>query len=116
MINIILPSRYKLDRKALKQTAESYLDSNRYSGNYTLNIVFVGRNKMRQIARDYKHEDIALPVLAFPYKGEKTGDDNLLGEIFICYPQSVLLAAEKNKTLEKILDWLVTHAIDNFLK
>jgi ssRNA-specific RNase YbeY (16S rRNA maturation enzyme) len=40
---------------------------------------------------------------------------NLLGEIFICYPQAVLLAAEKNKKVDDMMTFLLHHAIDNLL-
>lgn len=80
----------------------------------TINIIFVGRIKMRQIANTYKHENVALPVLAFPYHDED--NEKLIGEIIICYPQAVLLAAERNKTVEDMLIWLLDHAMKNLLK
>jgi ssRNA-specific RNase YbeY (16S rRNA maturation enzyme) len=40
---------------------------------------------------------------------------NLLGEIFICHPQAVLLAAEKNKRVDDMMTFLLHHAIDNLL-
>ncbi len=71
---------------------------------------------MRSIASTYKHEDIALPVLAFPYRTDMTMGEPLLGEIFLCYPQVVLLAAERNKRLDALIDELIVHAIKNLLK
>ena len=41
--------------------------------------------------------------------------ENLLGEIFICYPQAILLAAEKNKRVDDMMRFLLHHAIDNLL-
>lgn len=75
----------------------------------TINLVFVGKNKMRKIAAKYKKENVALPVLSFDY-GEK------IGEVFICYPQAVLLAAQRNKKVEEILIYLIKHGIENILK
>jgi len=77
-----------------------------------LNIAFVGKIKMRQIASTYKHEDVALPVLAFPYFENQDGEP-FMGEIVICYPQAVLLAAERNKTVDDMLSWLLEHALKN---
>ena len=82
----------------------------------SLNIVFVGKNKMRSIASTYKHEDIALPVLAFPYRTDTNLDEPLLGEIFLCYPQVVLLAVERNKRLDPLIDELIIHGMKNLLK
>ncbi len=111
MINITCPSRYKIDRKFIKKTASDFIAGRGVSLEYDINLVFVGRNKMRQIAAKYKKEDVALPVLAFPYQS----NDNLIGEIFICYPQAVLLAAERNKKVNQIMAFLIEHAIKNII-
>ena len=39
----------------------------------------------------------------------------LLGEVFICFPQAVLLAAERNKRVNDILTWLIEHGLDNLI-
>lgn len=114
MINIVAPTRYKLHKKPLKELSQSYLSSYRVDENVIVNIVFVGRRKMREIVLKYKNEDVALPVLTFPYK--ETGQEDVLGEIFICYPQAILLAAERQKRVDDILTFLVQHGIDNLFK
>ena len=89
----------------------------------------------------YKREPEALPVLSFSYITTKkimkqaveidgdtiqhteltatlptiVHDDNLLGEIFICYPQAVLLAAERNKKVDDTLKSLIEHGINNLV-
>lgn len=83
------------------------------AGDSTLNIVFIGKRKMRSIALEYKKEDEALPVLAFPYK--EKNDDNLIGEIFLCYPQLVLMAAHRNRTVEEIIREMVEHGLKNVI-
>jgi len=112
MVNIICPSRYKIDRPAVRSFADQYLKKLGVPPQYILNIIFVGRVKMKSIAAKYKHEPQALPVLSFPYDREK---DKLLGEIFICYPQAVLLAAERNKKVDNIISSLIKHAINNLI-
>ena len=95
---------------------KTYLDLQIDSG-LSVNIVFVGKNKMRSIASTYKHEDIALPVLAFPYRNDvEMNDEPLLGEIFLCYPQIVLLAAERNKRLDALIEELIIHGMKNLIK
>jgi rRNA maturation RNase YbeY len=81
----------------------------------SVTIIFVGKNKMRSIASTYKHEDVALPVLAFPYRDDPDMGEALLGEIFLCYPQVVLLAAERNKRLDALIDELIVHGMKNLL-
>lgn len=111
MINILSSSRYRIERKILKNHIESILKDEQLINNKNINIVFVGKNKMRSISSKYKNENVALPVLSFLYNTE-----NLLGEVFICYPQAVLLAAEREKKVNNILIQLIEHGINNLLK
>lgn len=97
MINIICPSRYKINRRLLKKNIVPL-------PNIDVNIIFVGKNKIRFLANKYKKDNIIHPVLSFYYK-----EENLV-EIFICYPQAVLLAAERNKKLEETILYLIDHS------
>ncbi len=115
MINIISSSRYRINRKRLKTKTEEILKTLGVPENETLNIVFVGKNKMREVAKTYKNEDVALPVLSFAYK-QTVDDEPIIGEVFICYPQSVLLAAERNRKVEETLLTLIKHGVENLLK
>jgi len=107
MINITTSSRYKINRKKIKET---------FNIDGVINIIFVGKNKMRLIAKKYKKENLALPVLSFNYD-ESTIDKNekLLGEVFICYPQAVLLSAERNKKVDDTILNLIKHGIENII-
>lgn len=115
MINIISSSRYKITRRKIKQAAKMIFDEYGLTSNYILNIIFIGKIKMRHIVQKYKKENEALPVLSFPYNKEKTEGNQLLGEVFICYPQAVLLAAQRNKTVDYILTELIKHGIGNLI-
>lgn len=116
MLRIITSSRYLVDRKRIRIVVEKTLSSFQLDPTISVNIVFVGKNKMRTIASTYKHEDVALPVLAFPYRNDADMGEPLLGEIFLCYPQIVLLAAERNKRLDALIDELIIHGLNNLLK
>lgn len=116
MIHIVSASRYKLDKKYLTKTSEQYLTKRGISPDLLLSLIFVGKRKMTEIASTYKHEDVALPVLSFSYKNEKENPDKLLGEVFLCYPQIVLLAAERNKTVDAMIEAMIEHGIENLLK
>lgn len=115
MINIVTSSRYKIDRPQLQKEIQGILDKYELPYEITLNVVFVGKRKMREIANTYKHEDVALPVLSFSYKDQMEHNDNLLGEVILCYPQAVLLAAEKGKRVEVMFVQLIDHGIDNIM-
>lgn len=115
MINITASSRYRIDRKSLKKMVTDYMMAKKIHENIVINLIFVGRNKMKQLSLAYKKENEALPVLSFPYKETNKDNEELLGEIIICYPQAVLLAAERNKKVYQIIFSLIQHGIDNLL-
>ena len=116
MINLVSSSRYKINKKSLKPNIDKIVSSLGVSYNSIINIVFIGKNKMRKLALSYKKEDVALPVLSFPYKDEVLEGESILGEIFICYPQAILLAAERNRKVEETIIALIKHGIENLLK
>ena len=103
MINVISSSRYKLDRKNIRRVTQSYLEEKNIQADKIVNVVFVGRNKMKEISKTYKQEDVALPVLSFLYNDQASAD--LYGEIIICYPQAVMLAAERDKKVQDIIEF-----------
>jgi rRNA maturation RNase YbeY len=115
MINVICPSRYKFDKKALREHANNHLVFCGVPSSAVLNVVFVGKRKMKSIASQYKGEDVALPVLAFPYDESYSSDEHLIGEIVMCYPQVVLLAAERGKKVIDMINQLFVHGMKNIL-
>lgn len=118
MINVYTTSRYKVHKKEILESAQAFLEKGG-AGNYLVNLIFIGKRKMRSIASEYGHGDVAKPVLSFPMNASNSqdgGGDALLGEVFICYPQAVLLAAEKDKSVDATIDWLIEHGITNLLK
>lgn len=117
MIHIHTTSRYTVSKKLHTAQSQSYLEKQGV-GDFLVNIVFVGKRKMLDIANTYKHENVALPVLAFPFKDvpSEGSDSPLLGEVFLCYPQVVLLAAEKEKSVDAMVQQLIEHGIRNLLK
>ncbi len=71
---------------------------------------------MKSISSTYKHEDVALPVLSFPIRDNSNPEKEFIGEVFICYPQAILLAAERNKRVDDLMTELVEHGVRNLLK
>lgn len=115
MINIISSSRYKIARKSIKDVASGFLSEHGFSEGHDINIIFAGKNKLKIIAKKYKHENLALPVLTFVYNESDEGK-KYLGEVFICYPQAVIMAAQKGKKVDEIIEKLVLHGLDNIIK
>ena len=115
MLNIVCPARYVFDKKTIRDAVDKMYSTKEINLKQILNIVFVGTRKMRAIANTYKKEDEALPVLAFAYRDIDMEGEQLLGEIFLCYPQVVLLAAERNKKVDTMIIRLIEHGLDNIL-
>lgn len=116
MINIVTSSRYKINRQKIKLFVAGIFEKGQLASQYSLNVVFVGKNKMKSLTEKYKNERETLPVLSFPYN-EKTGDEEiLLGEVVICFPLVILLAAERNKRVDEMINELVKHGVENLFK
>lgn len=117
MIHIFTSARYKVNKKELASYAQEVLSSYNISASNSINIAFVGKRKMKQIASKYKDENVALPVLSFPYmNNEKVDGERIIGELVICYPQAILLAAERSKTVDALMKQLITHGIQNMFR
>lgn len=115
MVRVIASSRYKIDRKLIKKTVSDILIEHGLNQNHAVNVIFAGRTKLKQLSKNYKNENEALPVLTFVYN-ENSDNQNYLGEVFICYPQAVLLAARRNKTVDNVIMDLVKHGLNNIFK
>ncbi len=116
MINIISSSRYKINRKRIKIFVQEVFEKEQIDLNYSLNVVFVGKNKMKVFTEKYKNEKETLPVLSFKYDEDIGEKEVLLGEVIICFPLVILLAAERNKRVDEMINELIKHGIKNLLK
>ncbi|PIQ73456.1 hypothetical protein COV58_02405 [Candidatus Roizmanbacteria bacterium CG11_big_fil_rev_8_21_14_0_20_36_8] len=114
MVHLYSTSRYKVNKKNLIDFAQEILNGYYVAQVSALNIIFVGSRKMKKIALDYKGENVALPVLSFSYLHDPIKDtEQVIGEVVICYPQAVLLAAERDKKVEVMMKQLIEHGIKN---
>ena len=116
MINVVSSSRYKIDRKKIKIFVQNVFEKEQVNLEHSLNIVFVGKNKMKFFTEKYKNEKETLPILSFKYNEDVGEKEVLMGEVVICYPLVILLAAERNKRVDEIINELVKHGIENLLK
>lgn len=113
MVKIFSDSRYRIDKTVIKQQTDFYLKKEGFTHEDNLNIIFVGARKMKQLVSTYKREKTVLPVLTFSYLNDNTSLDQekLIGEIFICYPQTVFLAVERERKVNDIIIQLIEHGI-----
>lgn len=116
MINIVSSSRYKINRQKIKVFIKNFFEKEQIVFEHSFNVVFVGKNKMKVFTEKYKNEKETLPILSFKYNENVGEKEILLGEIVICYPLVILLAAERNKRVDEMINQLVKHGIENLLK
>ncbi len=116
MINIVSSSRYKINRQKIKIFVQDIFEKEQINLEHSLNVVFVGKNKMKIFTEKYKNEKETLPILSFKYNEDVGEKEVLLGEVVICYPLVILLAAERNKRVDEIINELVKHGVENLLK
>ncbi|MDO8741633.1 MAG: rRNA maturation RNase YbeY [Candidatus Roizmanbacteria bacterium] len=116
MINIVTSSRYKINRQKIKVFVQNIFEKEQINSDHSLNVVFVGKNKMKSLTERYKGEKETLPVLSFPYNEKVGEEDVLLGEVIICFPLVILLASERNKRVDEMINELIKHGVENLLK
>jgi probable rRNA maturation factor len=61
-----------------------------------LNLIFCDDEKIQELNRDYRKKDKVTDVLSFPYFDGETDEQDLIGEIFISYPQTLRQATSED--------------------
>jgi probable rRNA maturation factor len=118
-VPIYIESRYKVNRKKIKETVQSTLAQNGVHGPAEISIAVVGDRKMRYLNKRYRNVDKTTNVLSFSQaEGKKTPlpEDKLyLGDVVISYPVVIDEAARQNMLVD---DWaceLVSHGVKHLL-
>src|SRR3989344_5997524 len=98
-VSLFCESRYPVDRRAIKKTAETVLGKQGVSGDVEVSIAIVGERKMHQLNKRYRSKDATTDVLSFSQTeslstGEKVksppAPDGILrlGDVVISFPQA----------------------------
>lgn len=116
---IFVESRYKVNRKRIKQTVQSVVNKNEISGPIEVSIAIVGDRKMRELSRKYKGEDKTRNILSFSQtEGERieTPKDVLrLGDIVLSFPQVINDSVRDEMLVDDKVDQLVEHGLMHLL-
>jgi probable rRNA maturation factor len=104
MIEINNTTKFKINNKQIKTTAEKFLASRRWQKK-DLSIAFIGDTKMRQLNRRYRKQDKTTDVLSF------SGDDDFFGEIIISPTQIKRQAKENGNSFEGELIFILIHGL-----
>ena len=118
-IPIFVESRYRVNRKRIKQSVSKVLTQHEIKGPVEVSIAIVGDRKMRALSLKYKGEDKTRNILSFSMsEGESTHLDSevlRLGDIVISYPQVILEASEEEMLVDDKIDTLIEHGILHLL-
>ena len=117
---IFVESRYKVNRKRIKQTVENVVTKNEISSPVEVSVAIVGDRKMRELSKKYKGEDKTRNILSFSQtEGEaipvSNGETLRLGDIVLSYPQVIRDASRDEMLVDDKVDQLVEHGMLHLL-
>lgn len=118
-VPIFVESRYKINRRRIKNTVEKVFVANGVTGAVEVSIAIVGDRKMRALSKKYKGEDKTRNILSFSLsEGEsiKMPNDKLrLGDIVLSFPQVINDSVRDETLIDDKVDELVEHGLLHLL-
>ncbi len=119
-VPIFVESRYKVNRKRIKNTVSVLLDKHEVKGQVEVSVAVVGDRKMRELSKKYKGEDKTRNILSFSMaEGESTVmpkvDTLMLGDIVLSYPEVIKDASRDEVLVDDKVDELVIHGLEHLL-
>jgi probable rRNA maturation factor len=118
-VPIYVESRYKINRKRIKQAVIDTLSKNGITSPTEVSVAIIGDRKMRALNKKYRDMDKTTNVLSFPQNEgpaiPKFPDKIFLGDVVISYPKVIEEAAMYKKMVD---DWtceLVEHSVRHLL-
>lgn len=122
MVEILLKtdSRYPVDRKRARKTAEDILSEENITTDCQVSIYVCGDRKMRDLNKKYRDINETTDVLSFGSENAKpfvTNETNILflGDIAISYPEARKNAMENELLVDEEIDNLIKHGILHLL-
>jgi probable rRNA maturation factor len=116
---IFVESRYKVNRKRIKQVIKDTLDKHEIGGAVEVSVAIVGDRKMRELSKKYKGEDKTRNILSFSQtEGEALtmpSDVLRLGDIVLSFPQVINDAVRDEMLVDDKVDQLVEHGLMHLL-
>lgn len=116
---IFVESRYKVNRKRIKEAVLHTIKKNGMDGPFEVSIAIVGDRKMRELSKKYKGEDKTRNILSFSQnEGEKIKIQSnalRLGDIVLSYPQVINDAVRDEMLVDDKVDELVEHGLMHLL-
>jgi len=116
---IFVESRYKINRKRIKETVNKTIDKNEIASPVEVSIAIVGDRKMRELSKKYKGEDKTRNILSFSQNEgqpvQMPNDILRLGDIVLSFPQVIRDASRDEMLVDDKVDQLVEHGLMHLL-
>ncbi|MBI5045246.1 MAG: rRNA maturation RNase YbeY [Candidatus Levybacteria bacterium] len=116
---IFVESRYKVNRKKIKEAISDVLDTKGVTSSCEVSLAFVGDRKMHALNKKFRGFDKTTNILSFPlsegYQTPLPSDKLRLGDIIISYPQVIKEAAAEEVMVDDRIDLLVRHGLLHLL-
>ncbi len=118
-VEITADSRYKFDRKRIREGVRKLLEEKGLSGKVIISVAVVGERKMKDLKKSYLVEEGITDVLSFCQLEDEEMPDKeeslLLGDVVVCYPQAKRQAVSFKKLLDDEIEFLVLHGVLHLL-
>ncbi len=118
-VPIYIESRYRVNRKRIKQAVVDTLSKNGVTSPAEVSVAIIGDRKMRALNKKYRKIDKTTNVLSFPLaEGKKVPlptDKLYLGDVVISYPVVITEASQYNKLVDDWVAELVEHGVTHLL-
>ena len=118
-IPIYVESRYKINRKKIKETIIKVLLKQNITSPVEVSVAVIGNRKMRSLNKKYRDIDKSTNVLSFSQtEGEgvvQHPDKLYLGDIVLSYPKVVEECARDNMLIDDRVNELVEHSLMHVL-
>lgn len=118
-IPIYIESRYKVNRKKIKESVLKILSEHKINASCEVSIAIVGNRKMRGLNKKYRDIDKSTNVLSFPQQEGKVvapvANRLYLGDIVIAYPKVIEEASRENMLVDEKVAELVEHSVRHLL-
>lgn len=117
-------SQFPIGRKRIRKVVNRILNKYKVESPVEVSLAIVGDRKMRELNLIYRHLDKSTTVLAFSQLEKKRAADLFpsskdgklrLGDVVVCYPQARRMAAEENRLVDDVIDYLLAHGLKHLL-
>lgn len=128
MVRVLISSdsRYPVNRKVIRRAiAEVFRKENIENLDAEVSVLVCGSRKMKDLTSKYLGDDLDHEVLSFPQEeakkskfaspGDSPQEVLRLGDVVVCWPKVLELAARDDMMVDDKLAFLVSHGVEHLL-